>query len=39
MRVVITIEVTEDIEEEGLLEEIEALLEAKHAVFTWEDAE
>ncbi len=39
MKVIITIEVTEAIEEEGLLEEIEALLEAAHADFTWEDGE
>lgn len=39
MKVVITIEVTEAIEEEGLLEEIEALLEANHAEFTWEETE
>lgn len=39
MKVIITIEVTEAIEEEGLLEEIEALLESNHADFTWEEEE
>lgn len=39
MRVVITIEVDEALEEEGVLEEIEAILEAAHATFTWEDSD
>lgn len=39
MKVTIVIEVTEALEEEGVLEEIEALLEACHAEFTWEDSD
>lgn len=38
MKVRITIEVTEELEEEAVLEQIEALLEACHANFTWEDS-
>jgi len=37
MRIVITIEVCEALEEGGVLEEIEALLDTCGAAYTWED--
>jgi hypothetical protein len=38
-QVVITITLTEELEEEAVLEQIAALLDANHATYTWEGPE